>query len=241
MLKVVASCVVTLILVSNVSADTIDWKGQTWQINSPLTASAALVGGNLVLSKTDSSDATLKLTLPASINVSDTPWVSFSYIDSGVNNIDNFIDSQFPVTDPRLQAGSLFSYKLLGYTRRDPGATEQVEFATPGRAANVEHTILFAKEADGTVDYVFDGQLVTSTFLLDTTVGGNWGYGTDYLRLRGAAGSATFTNFSFGSDSAAAVAAATPLPAPAVAGLALLGITASGRKVRRFFKRPSQG
>jgi hypothetical protein len=223
------SLVFSLIVGSAAFASTVPFAGQTWDVTG--TGATAVQSGTSVTLTKGAGDAALHLALDPSINTNNTPWVQFSYIDSGHNNIDMFVDSNLAGTDPRLQAGSLFSFQGLGYTRYTQvtppiPAVENVEFAQGymARANGDTHTIFAGKRADGTVDYVYDGMAFTSSFLKNA-VGGAWGFGTDFLRLRGGSSgdSVTFTDFQFGS-SYAVPAPVTPLPSAALGCFGLLGI-----------------
>jgi hypothetical protein len=201
------------------SGGTLSWKGQTWDVSS--NASAVVTGDDAaVLTRdTGTSDATLHVNRvePTSggasfINANGTPWIEYSYEDNGFyRGVDIFIDSERTGDDPRLQAGSLFACQGLGYLRFDPGSQETFGYAegcdnsaTPGtigslRAAGQRHTIYVGERADGTIDYNYDGQWFTSTFLKDNT--GPFDFNDVYLRLRGPDGaSATFTDFRYGAD-----------------------------------------
>ena len=191
------------------SHTTVDWKGQTWDISDNATAA---VDGNdhVTITRTaGSADATLHINRiePAPggdsfVNAEGTPWVRVSYVDNGESRgVDFFIDSERPVDDPRLQAGSLFGCGGIGYTRYGLGAglTEEVVFCEGARAAGTTHTIYVGQREDGTIDYNFDGTWYRSTLLRDNT--GPFDYNDVYLRLRGASGAtATFTDFAAGAN-----------------------------------------
>lgn len=205
------------------SHKTIIWEGQKWDLSHNGTA-AINAAGDLVLTRTSGTAdmiAHIERVTPApanqsAINANGTPWVRISYIDNGaLRGVDFFIEDDVmgPSLNPRLQAGSLFSCQGLGYLRYGQGAglVETFGFgegcdeaALPGtmgslRAAGQAHTIYVGQRADGTIDYNYDGQWFSSTFLKDAT--GPFKFNDVYLRLRGAQGTtAVFTNFEAGDD-----------------------------------------
>jgi hypothetical protein len=197
---------------------TINWKGQDWRISH--NATAAIDGdGAIVLSRAvTTADATLSVTdlLPLNgsisfVNANGTPWVQYTYEDNAAfRGVDLFVDSNVPVTAPRLQAGSLFNCQGLGYTRYGFGAglMEEIVFAEPAgcdpagppsRTGGDVHTIYVGERSDGTVDYNYDGQWFTSTLLRDNT--GPFPYSDVFLRLRNNQGTtARFLDFQAGDD-----------------------------------------
>jgi hypothetical protein len=145
------------------------------------------------------------------VNANGTPWIQYTYEDNAAfRGVDLFVDSNVPVSDPRLQAGSLFNCQGLGYTRYGLGLAlvEEVVFAEPdgcdpggppSRAAGEVHTIYVGQRSDGTVDYNYDGTWFTSTLLRDNT--GPFPYSDVFLRLRAnQSTSARFIDFQAGDD-----------------------------------------
>jgi hypothetical protein len=200
---------------------TVAWEGQNWRISDNATA---LVDGDgaLVISRTVTlADANASVTdlLPTTggssyVNANGTPWVKVTYEDNADwRGVDFFIDSNSLPGRARLQAGSLFNCEGLGYVRYGLPAVEQFAFTEPAgcepspepgtagpfREAGEVHTIYVGQRADGTVDYNYDGQWFTSTFLRDNT--GPFPFSDVFLRLRANEGnSARFLAFEAGDD-----------------------------------------
>ncbi|MBC8164680.1 MAG: hypothetical protein H7Y20_02275 [Bryobacteraceae bacterium] len=131
------------------------------------------------------------------INQYGTPEINFSYIDPGAPyNVDLFISGSGSL-NPRLQAGSLFTFQGLGYARFGSPAQETVVFSDPSvRVSGDAHSVNVGERQDGTIDYIFDGQSSTSTYLKDNV--GHFDFNTVLLRLRGGpAGSVKFTSLSY--------------------------------------------
>lgn len=195
------------------------WEGQAWEVNGPGTASVN-VDGDVVLDRTGSGSLALHVNrvLDAdggmSLSESDTPWVRFSYLDDGTSyqGFDIFVDHETHPENFRLQGGSLFTdCDGLGYSRYGSPAVENFDFAvgceTSGRVPT-EHTVYVGQRADGTIDWNFDGQWFTSTFLKDRAdsqpYSDSFDFNDVYLRWRSGAtsGTATFTEFDYGTDHA---------------------------------------
>ena len=150
------------------------WKGEVWDV---LNGTAVVNGdGGVDLTRLGPGQSWLHLVGQPDINDDHTPWVEFSYTDNGTSyqGIDMFIDSTRPVDDPRLQAGSLFACGALGYARYNVPEVEQIVYpaddhACVGPRPAVSHTVYAGQRSDGTVDYLADGDLHTTTFLKDAT------------------------------------------------------------------------
>jgi hypothetical protein len=196
-------CSATLVSFTPIHAATIAWEGQTWTINGTGATATVDPAGDLVLAK-GSADADIRVTriLPgvntSFINQHGTPEINVSYIDPGAPyNVDIFITGSGSL-NPRLQAGSLFSFQGLGYARFGSPAQETVVFAdVDPRVSGDAHSISVGKRQDATIDYIFDGQTFTSTYLKDNV--GPFEFNTVLLRLRGgpAGGSVKFTSLSY--------------------------------------------
>ncbi|MBC8164681.1 MAG: hypothetical protein H7Y20_02280 [Bryobacteraceae bacterium] len=191
-------------LVLPADSATIVWAGQTWTV-AGTGATASINGlGQLVLTK-GAADANVNVLqiLPAApesfVNQHGTPEVTVSYVDPGPSyNVDLFIQESGPGV--RLQAGSLFFWQGLSYARFGTPAQETIVYSVGKdlRAAGQAHTLTIGKRPDNTLDYIFDGQAYTTTYIKDNH--GNFLFKQVILRLRGGAGSVTFTAFSY-SDS----------------------------------------
>lgn len=153
------------------------WKGQVWDVKN---GSAVVNGdGGVDLTRLAAGESWLHLVGTPDINDDGTPWVQFAYTDDGTSyqGIDMFLDSTRAGDDPRIQAGSLFACPDLGYTRYglspDPVVEEIVypadDSACVGPRPAVSHTVYAGERDDGTVDFVADGDLHTSTLLRDAT------------------------------------------------------------------------
>lgn len=162
---------------SNADTAVVDltWKGQVWDV---LNGSAVVNGeGGVDLTRLAAGESWLHLVGTPDINDDGTPWVQFSYTDDGTSyqGIDMFLDSTRPVDDPRIQAGSLFACPDLGYTRYNLApAIEEIVYpaddsACVGPRPAESHTVYAGERNDGTVDFVADGDLHTSTLLKDNT------------------------------------------------------------------------
>src|ERR1035437_5855201 len=149
-MKLISTAILVVGAACCLPAATISWEGQTWDIIG--TGSAVVNGsGNLVLTvgSNGETDVHLNRVLPAAgvfdsfINQFGTPQIAFSYIDPGASDkVDFFMDTEGGL-NPRLQAGSLFSFQGLGYTRFGPVPTEDVVFFQGSglRAPGQAHTI----------------------------------------------------------------------------------------------------
>jgi len=153
----------------------LSWKGQVWDV---LNGSAVVNGdGGVDLTRLAAGESWLHLVANPDINDDGTPWVQFSYTDDGTSyqGIDMFLDSNRPVDDPRISAGSLFACPDLGYTRYNLApAIEEIVYpaddtACVGPRPAESHTVYAGVRNDGTVDFVADGELHTSTLLKDAT------------------------------------------------------------------------
>jgi hypothetical protein len=188
-------------------AATIAWEGQLWTISGTGATAAIDPFGDLILTKgTGDANINVAKILPGStssfINQYGTPEISMSYIDPGTPyNVDLFVSGAGSLS-PRLQAGSLFSFQGLGYARFGSPAQETVVFAegVGARASGQAHSISVGQRADGTIDYLFDGESFTSTYLKDNV--GSFAFTNVLLRLRGGAagGTVKFTSLTY-SDS----------------------------------------
>jgi uncharacterized repeat protein (TIGR01451 family) len=194
----------------------LEWKGQTWEVTGPATATSP--GNDAVLTRMGAGEVQLHVdrvldggnpTLAAAT----TPWVSFSYIDDGSSQgIDMFVAHEEHSKNFRLSGGSLFtSCDGIGYSRMGglPGlapTTEQVDFAQckaapDTRTVGAAHTVYVGQRADGTIDWNFDGKPYTSTYLKDNAPAGErFSFSDIYLRWRSQAqtGSVKFTDFQWG-------------------------------------------
>lgn len=198
------------------AAGVVVWEGQTWDVNGSGTAVVNTTTGDVELTRTGTGLLELHVNRVLdpgggmSLSASDTPWVEFSYIDDGTSQqgFDLFVEHETHPENFRLQGGSLFTNcDGLGYSRYGSPAVEAFDFAigcdTPGRAA-VEHTVYVGQRADGTIDWRFDGEWFTSTFLKDRadsqTYTDRFAFNDVHLRWRSASSTATFTDFNYGTD-----------------------------------------
>ncbi len=150
------------------------WSGFEWSV----------LNGEAEINGDDGVDLTRGATLgESSIRIvgagphvpGDTPWAEFSYEDDGnsYQGIDMFIDSTGAAPNPRLSAGSLFGFELLGFARYTaPPTTEEAVFAvSPDGAAGPrtagDHTIYAGQTSTGRIDYNADGTWYSTNFLQD--------------------------------------------------------------------------
>jgi hypothetical protein len=202
-----------LSLSASASGSQVTWKGQTWDVSA--NASANVDSSDHVTITRDSSggDATLHVNrlvplvgtadTDSFVNQNGTPWIEVTYVDNGLSStgLDFFVDDESGPGNPRLQAGSLWSFDAIGYARDNANASldpEPAVFAIPGsRTAGTAHTIYVGERPDGTIDYNVDGTWYSSTEFKDN--GEHMNFNDVYLRLRGASGAtATFTDFQYG-------------------------------------------
>jgi hypothetical protein len=216
------------------------WKGLSFTVLGTGAGATTNANGTAELTR-GSADASLTNALASSLNASGTPWVKWTYVDSGSgssSNIDIYIEDAVHALKPRLQAGTLFFYEGLGYVRY--GAVtpiDHVPFAVGAntRSAGKVHALYVGKRPDGTVDYKFDGMWYNSSLL--TTNVGAWDFHRFHLRLRnGASGNkVVFTDFQYGDDHVDLAPTLTAITNPAAiledAGeqtILLSGISAGG-------------
>lgn len=192
------------------------WKGEVWDV---LNGTAVVNGdGGVDFTRLAAGQSWLHMVGTPDINADGTPWVEFSYTDDGTSyqGIDMFIDSMRVPDDPRLQAGSLFACGALGYARYNIPEVEQIVYpeddqACVGPRPAEAHTVYAGERSDGTVDYIADGELHTTTFLKDAT--GPFAFNDVILRWRCGAGqqqpwvvpcaggeTVTFDDFTMGDD-----------------------------------------
>lgn len=154
---------------------TIVWEGLNWDVSSNGHAEEN-EQGHVVITRNDADNATLRADAPSELESSNTPWVAITYKDNGERvGLDLFVN---PV-GPRLQAGSLFSFKGLGFVRvGGPGGEGEVRQDVPlvepprgvggddlgSRRAGQEHVLYVGEQNDGTVEYWFDGEWYRSDF-----------------------------------------------------------------------------
>ncbi len=149
------------------------WEDLEWEL---MNGTAVVNGADGVdLTRLGSGTAGIHLIGDPPVNAGDTPWVQWTYGDDGTSwpGIDMFIDSEVPVPNPRLQAGSLFTSDTLGYARYGPGgagAIEEIVFPTvapgPGPRSVTDHTIYAGQAASGRIDYEADGVRYSSDLLI---------------------------------------------------------------------------
>lgn len=194
---------------SVVAATTIEWNGVTFQTQGDGTASVDS-DGNLLLTPTGTTFALHVNRLPSGgsapspVNANGTPFVSFSYIDPGVESqkIDFSIQDETVVGQPRIQAGSLFSagqYASATYgVGADRNTNEEFLFFTSPRAA-ASHSVVLGKTADSTLYASFDGEQRSSDIF--KAAGIDFDFNDILLRVRNGAGSTfVFTSFTFGDN-----------------------------------------
>ena len=174
---------------SNADTAVVDltWKGEVWDV---LNGTAVVNGdGGVDFTRLAAGQSWLHMVGTPDINADGTPWVEFSYTDDGTSyqGIDMFIDSLRVPDDPRLQAGSLFACGALGYARYNIPEVEQIVYpeddqACVGPRPAEAHTVYAGERSDGTVDYIADGELHTTTFLKEAT--GPFAFNDVILRWR---------------------------------------------------------
>ncbi|HEX5265373.1 MAG TPA: hypothetical protein VFW24_01235 [Acidimicrobiales bacterium] len=190
------------------SGGTVSWKGQTWDVSSNASATAAPDGSQVTITRdSGTADATLHVNrlvplvgTDSFVNQYGTPWIQVSYLDNGASRgVDFLVDDEVTTGNPRLQAGSLFSADSIGWARDNANAVaDPPVFAVPGsRTAGTAHTIYVGERPDGTIDYNVDGIWYSSTEFKDH--GEHMNFNDVYLRLRGNFGTtATFTDLQYG-------------------------------------------
>lgn len=237
----VAGMTLSLLAVSGVaSATSVNWDGVTFQTQG--TGAATLASNGDLLVTPGSSNFGLHVNrlpnggnAPSPINANGTPFIAFSYIDSGISSqkIDFSIQDETVAGQPRIQAGSLFGASQVvsatyGDNSTERDANESYLFYTTPRAAG-SHDVVLGKAADGTLYASFDGEQRSSDIFKNAGI--SFDFNDVLLRVRNGSGSTfRFTGFSFG-DNFSPIAQAVPEPSSlAMFGLGglvlmLLGVT----------------
>lgn len=229
-IAVAATFALPLLAVSSAaSAAMIDWKGVTFETQGSGTAEVESGSGDLLLMPTGNSFAVHTNRIPDNgnspsfINANDTPFITFSYFDTGdaSEKIDVAVQDESATGAPRAAAGSLFGASKIGVatygTGSDRNTNERYIFSDDPRA-NVKHDVLLGHTADGTLYFGFDGEQRSSDIFKDEGI--DFDFNDVTFRARGASGSTIrFTDFAFGDDFSPN-AQAVPEPS----SLAMLGL-----------------
>jgi len=179
-------------------ADTIDWKGVTWDVID----GTAVVNGDGSLTLTSAVNHPFSVALHVNrLNGLEgvlDPWVQWSFEG---HRADILIEQEdYP--GPTVQAGSNWTpttFAVTRYTAPDNSRPEEY-FAGAEDSEPISHVVIIGKRTDGTVDAKFDSDPWATSEFLKTNVGGDWGFNDVYLRMRTAAigDSVTFTDFQYG-------------------------------------------
>lgn len=207
----------------------ITWKGVTFEFDSDDGSATVDSNDHLLLTPTANSFSVHTNRIPDNgnspsiINDNDTPFITFSYFDTGVTSekIDVAVQDEAEPGSPRAAAGSLFAVGKVGVATYGAGAdrntNEEYTFFEDSRA-NVMHDVLLGRTADGTLYFGFDGEQRSTDIFKNA--GLDFDFNDVALRARGANGSTiSFTDFAFGDDFSPN-AQAVPEPS----SLAMLGL-----------------
>lgn len=217
-------------------AGTITWEGVTFETVGQ--GSAAIdSNGDLLLQPTGSVFALHTNRIPdngdgpSPINANDTPYISFSYYDTG-NNGDKI---EGEINDEQagawIGAGSRGSYaQVLKLSIRNGSDTYPLQ---AGNRSSVLHTVLLGKTADGLLYTMFDGEVTSSDFFKNEGI--SYDFTDFYLRANNASDSAIrFTDLAYGNDFSPSMLRAVPEPgALSILALGLLCLVAGGLSRRR--------
>jgi hypothetical protein len=221
--------------------DNLNWNGVDWTVYGG-TGTADVNGANLELNPTSTSEFGVHVNrLPtvvggaSSINANGTPYISFSFYDTGVaaDKIDMVIDDEVTSLEPRISVGSLFSATEVASTTYGANSTDRNNNENysffDGARANVLHNVVVGKTADGTVYVGFDGIGRVDTNLKNGV--GAFDFNDVYLRIRGDADhTIQFTNFAFGDNFTTSM---VPEPSSLALVLGLGGLALLSRRPRR--------
>ncbi|GAB3674214.1 PEP-CTERM sorting domain-containing protein [Salinisphaera aquimarina] len=222
----------------------INWKGVSFETQGNGTA---VVDSNDDLLLTPDSDAAFGVHVnrlpgggngPSPINANGTPFISFSFLDTGIagQNIDFAIQDETATGQPRIAAGSLFGATQTAVATYGTGAerstNEQYLFYTTPRDA-VSHDVVLGKTADSTIFATFDGEQRSSDIFKNAGI--DFDFNDVALRARGASGSTIrFTDLAFGDNFSPASAQDVPEPGSlAILGLGALLMMMFGMRQRR--------
>jgi len=217
------------------NAATIGWEGETWDdaYNTPQTT--LNVNG---LNQLEVNALTVGEWAAAHINTSGTyraaatPWIEFSFLDTGSAGVRKGIWVEDETTSPLGSAGGWLQFEIpasgnyrVYYNDYDADLVDNasIDFSAgavvdTGVARSVgERTFKLGRRADGTIDFWIDGSLTTS--LTAAQFNPNF-FGDVYLAARGELG--TYTSFAAGTDYA--IPEPTSVIMAAVAGLGLLHV-----------------
>jgi hypothetical protein len=213
--KLIFAVAGALAIVGAAQADTVDWKGLTWQVGaSGVQSASATVNsqGHLeidVVNDTsglspDYDNWAVYSALPSNMTQANGPWVEFSFLDTQ-NKIDNlyggpraYVDTHPTGYEAMLQGGIHTGYTdyFVNHHTLDGGDG----WFFPGLRSAEEHTFKVGMRPDGQIDMYFDGNLLHTVaadpemdFLETAFLGITADQNAD-----GAPGSGTYTDFQYG-------------------------------------------
>jgi len=229
-------------------AEGIDWSGQTWDENPASPVTTLNVNGLNQLEVTSSSSTLFgraHIGTSPSYRAAATPWMQIKFLETGNASRKGFFFED-ETTGPLGSAGgwlqiispnAFASNYSLFYNDYDADLLDNGAINMPGPtgvtintgvARSVgERTFTIGRRADGTVDILIDGSLITS--LLAAQFNPNY-FGDIYLASRGE--TTTFTSFAIGTDYVFGVPvpeASSAIPV-AVAGLGLVAFALHRRR-----------
>lgn len=220
---------VGILFVIPASADTIAWKGVTWD-NSYFSPSLSISGDNLIVTPSSASTnyGGAHYNTLSSFRSASTPWVEVSFIDNNMSGqFQLWMEDEDTTTPNDAGAWTQFgawatrsNYMIYWWdydtdmedgTFRDSG-TGWID--TGVARTEGEHTLKLAMQNNGTIDYLLDGKTVYSGNVITPDY-----FGDIYLVSRYAPG--TFTDYKSGTDY-------VPAPEPTSLFLLSFGLSAIG-------------
>jgi len=209
----------------------ISWQGIDW--NSYDSASLFVNAlGQLEVTPINPNYGAAHYNTPAGFRSSSTPWVEVSFLDNGgVNRVQMWMEDENYVT-PNGGAWTQFgswdtytNYQIYwwDYDTDLTGGTPSFGFIDTGISRSVgEHTLKLGMQSNGTIDYLFDGNLIYSGNVITPNFFGD-------IYLAGRYDTAIFTNYSTGTDY-------EPIPEPTTMllfGSGLIGLAGFRRRFKK--------
>jgi hypothetical protein len=216
-------------------AVTVGWEGETWDDTYNPSQTTLNVNGLNQLEVTANSAgqfAAAHINTSAAYRAAATPWIEFSFLDTGNAPVRKGIWVEDETTSPLGGAGGWLQFEIptsgnyrVYYNDYDADLTDNasIDFSTgtvvnTGVARSVgERTFKIGRRANGMIDFWIDGSLTTS--LSAAQFSPNF-FGDVYLAASGE--TATYTSFATGTDYAVPEPASVVVAAMAGVGVLLV-------------------